>query len=198
MNEIFTPFLAVSLFLFVAWCCRFLPRERWQILAVRPAAKLDPIRWQGVNYTFYGLGWIDSRHMVGPVGREEEIRVLCGRRCLRLHPVGSSHPMGDALLVGGRILPSRPHHSSLGRSRSSSRVWRRDRSHGVCQLWLLLWETAQGGRPTAATSLPQTPLQVPGQDPKDQLFGFSRWRRIRRPIWRRAGCFSGGPRHSIS
>jgi hypothetical protein len=48
-------FTAAFMALYLWWGFRYLPAERWQILATVPAAKSEPDGWQGVNFTWYGL-----------------------------------------------------------------------------------------------------------------------------------------------
>ena len=37
------------------WCCRTLPREKWQILAAMPVVRTETGAWQGQNITYYGF-----------------------------------------------------------------------------------------------------------------------------------------------
>jgi hypothetical protein len=46
---------ALTLALYLWWGFRFLPGERWQIIATIPAIKSERGDWLGINFTWYGL-----------------------------------------------------------------------------------------------------------------------------------------------
>jgi len=50
---LFSAALLFSLLIFLGW--RFLPGERFQILATVPVRRCDETRWHGINFTWYGL-----------------------------------------------------------------------------------------------------------------------------------------------
>ncbi len=51
----FIAVLAILFTLLLGWCFKYLPGERWQIMASVPVKKISPGEWQGVNVTYYGL-----------------------------------------------------------------------------------------------------------------------------------------------
>ncbi|MDR3629775.1 MAG: prolipoprotein diacylglyceryl transferase [Desulfocapsaceae bacterium] len=56
MSDLFFLLAAACLLgLFLAWGFRYLPGERWQMLAVIPRIKGRDEQWQGLNLTYYGL-----------------------------------------------------------------------------------------------------------------------------------------------
>ena len=54
-NCFFIVCLSVVLAAYLFWGIRTLPRERWQILAAVPVRKKEGDRWDGINFTWYGL-----------------------------------------------------------------------------------------------------------------------------------------------
>ncbi|MFZ3045054.1 MAG: prolipoprotein diacylglyceryl transferase, partial [Desulfatirhabdiaceae bacterium] len=54
-NLIFILILAGILTILLTWGFRYLPDEKWQILAVTPRKKMNANTWNGINLTFYGL-----------------------------------------------------------------------------------------------------------------------------------------------
>jgi hypothetical protein len=53
--ELFTLCLALPIALLMAWACKRLPDERWQMLAAVPLRKYPDGTWSGVNLTWYGF-----------------------------------------------------------------------------------------------------------------------------------------------
>lgn len=51
----FILILAVAFTLLLTWAFRYLPGERWQIIATLPLHKTAAGDWEGVNLTYYGL-----------------------------------------------------------------------------------------------------------------------------------------------
>lgn len=54
-NELFILGLALGCALLLAWGCKVLPKEHWQILATLPVRRDATGSWQGLNLTWYGL-----------------------------------------------------------------------------------------------------------------------------------------------
>jgi hypothetical protein len=54
-NILFIFILVGILTILLAWGFRYLPDEKWQILAVTPRQKMGSDTWYGLNLTFYGL-----------------------------------------------------------------------------------------------------------------------------------------------
>ncbi len=54
-HVLFVVGLGLGLASLFAWCFRHLPEERWQFVASRPTRSLGAGRFEGVNFTFYGL-----------------------------------------------------------------------------------------------------------------------------------------------
>lgn len=52
---LFLAALGLLLGLVMTWAFRFLPREKWQVLACVPLEKHAEGRWTGLNLTYYGL-----------------------------------------------------------------------------------------------------------------------------------------------
>ncbi|MFH1155940.1 MAG: prolipoprotein diacylglyceryl transferase [Pseudomonadota bacterium] len=55
MNDLFVVVLGVILAGMMIWGFRFLPEERWQMLAAIPLRKHENGSWSGLNLTFYGM-----------------------------------------------------------------------------------------------------------------------------------------------
>ncbi len=55
IDDLFIAALAVLFALLFGWCFKYLPGERWQIMASVPVKKIAPGEWQGLNVTYYGL-----------------------------------------------------------------------------------------------------------------------------------------------
>ncbi len=55
INELFVIGLAAASALYLGWGFRHLPGEKWQILATLPIHADESGRWQGINFTWYGL-----------------------------------------------------------------------------------------------------------------------------------------------
>lgn len=55
VNTMLFLFVTLTLVLYLWWGFKYLPGERWQIIAAIPAAKNDHGGWWGINFTWYGL-----------------------------------------------------------------------------------------------------------------------------------------------
>jgi prolipoprotein diacylglyceryltransferase len=55
INELFVIGSAILLAFILYWGCRYLPGERWQIIASLPMKKNKNGSWSGVNITYYGF-----------------------------------------------------------------------------------------------------------------------------------------------
>jgi prolipoprotein diacylglyceryltransferase len=54
-NELFVVGSAIIFAFILYWGCRYLPGERWQIIASLPLKNNDDGSWSGVNITYYGF-----------------------------------------------------------------------------------------------------------------------------------------------
>lgn len=54
-NTIFLVVFGVILINFLGWGFKYLPGERWQMLAVVPVRKTEELGWLGANLTYYGF-----------------------------------------------------------------------------------------------------------------------------------------------
>ncbi len=55
LNVYFVIGLAAGLLALISWGVRYLPAERWQMIAAVPIAKMADGSWRGLNLTFYGF-----------------------------------------------------------------------------------------------------------------------------------------------